>query len=423
MHTKNPITAPASPSQKTAPCIVLLAGEPSGDFLGARLMKSLKENLEGHEPKFYGIGGTLMQHEGITLFDDVKNQSIMGFPLNPRVLWQAHQNIKAVAKKILSLKPDVVITIDYPGFNLRVAKQLKGHDIPLIHYVAPTVWAWRPKRVEKFAAIFDHLLALFPFEAPYFEKSGLPLTFVGHPLIEKQLATGNAQRFLKKFEKELNSFFPKINWESLSPHPIHSPNKASPLFITILPGSRKSEVEKLFPIFLEAMHQIKQQYPNLCLLIPTVDAVKEMVRTISTHHNIPHIILEEFDDRLDAYSLSRCALAASGTISLELACAHLPMVIAYKVPKLTEWILKRLLTVQYVSMVNILTNQSTVPECLQNDCNPAALATQILQLIENKAAHQKQITALKKVVKMLGSAQNIPPSTLAAQTIIQTTLK
>lgn len=374
--------------------VVLMAGEPSGDQLGASLMRSLK--TESPVPLcFYGVGGPEMQKEGLESFFSVKELSVMGITEALTQIKRLLQRLKEAVHFIKDLNPAIVVTIDFPGFNLKLAKKIKPLGIPLIHYVAPTVWAWRSGRAQTFAAIFDHLLALFPFEPSYFEPHHLPTTFVGHRVVEQ----GNPP------EGDVSAF--------LTTHGLPSGS----VLLTLLPGSRSKEVKTLLPIFQDTLQLLRTQGMPVAAVIPTRPEVSQEVRTLLDGWTIPFCVVETEADKQEAYAASKAALAASGTVALELAWAGLPMVIGYKVGRLSAFIAKRLLKTPYVCMVNILTNQGVVPELLQECCNPVRLAKALRPLLEESPERRAQKEAMRETVRVLKPSSGTP-SQRAAQVIL-----
>lgn len=375
--------------------VYIICGEASGDFLGGRLMQSLRKKCPFIE--FYGIGGACMKAEGLESLFPFHELSVMGLieiiPHIPRLLRRIHQTVA----HILQIKPDIVVTIDSPGFCLRVAKklkQVKNIEIPVIHYSLPTVWAWRPERAKKCAAILRHGLALFPFEPPYFEKEGLGCTFVGHPLLEMPIGTerGEDDEFKKLF---------------------HIPSHAR--ILCLLPGSRAAEVKNLLPIFSESLKILASRIPDLWVVIPTFDAFRPEIEAAAMQWSIPTLILSHQQQKYQAMRASCMALAASGTVSLELALAETPMVIAYKANRLTAWIVKKLIKVPYVCLVNILLKEKVVPELLQEACTADKIAHALWELYVDPS---RQKNALKKIPKMLKNGESIP-SDLAAETVLK----
>lgn len=371
--------------------IFLIAGEPSGDLLGASLIREFQTRFP--TLKIAGIGGPEMEHAGqFTSFFPMEELSHMGIweilPHLPHLL----RRIRETTGHVLDLQPDALITLDAPDFCLRVAKKIKASNptIPLVHCVAPSVWAWRPKRAKKIAQFLDHLFALFPFEPPYFDREGLPCTFVGHPLLEQP-------------QGKKTSFY--------AAHP-QLPSDA-PL-LCVLPGSRRREVLQHLPIFAETVIKIRQVLPHLNVVIPTVPAVERLVQEgLSLFPSPAPLVL--LNNRFDAFAAADAALAASGTVTLELAFHETPFVVAYRISKLTEILLRRLVLVSHVCLVNLICQRSVVPECLQKDCNPDTLAKEILPLLMQSKAHKKQKKDLKEVIKALKADK--PFSQKAAETI------
>jgi len=370
--------------------VYLIAGEDSGDFLGAQLIKALKKQAPG--VKIMGIGGPLMEQQGLQSLFPMHDLSVMGLTeVLPHALHILKRILQTV-RHIKGIKPDVLVTIDSPGFCLRVAKKIKDFgNIPIVHYVAPSVWAWREGRAKKLASKVDHLLTLFPFEPPYFEKYNLPTTFVGHPLIEQNLVPD--QTFRDRH---------------------HIPSDA--LVLSILPGSRVGEMKRLLPVFLEAMEILSKTFKNLHLVFPTLPHLVSSLSCALKGISLPYTILDSVPEKYAAFFASDAALAASGTVSLELAFANLPMVIAYKVSPLTYHIVKRLVKVQYACLVNILLGTEIVPERLQKNCTPDKLAAELEKILESKGTTQ---TYLKDVQKLLTPPTEEMPSSLAARVVLK----
>ena len=338
------------------PLIFLIAGEASGDQLGAALMSSLKKL---QKVRFAGIGGPAMKAEGLKSLFPMEDLSIIGLFGILRRLKLLLGRLRLTVSTIEKLKPDVVVTIDAPEFSFRVMKRL--HKFPerprLVHYVAPTVWAWRSGRAQKVSRFLDHLLCLYPFEPPYFEKYGLKSTFVGHPI---------ACETFKKVK--------------------HDPN-----LLCVLPGSRCSEIETLLPIFRKTVTLLKRDFSQLHIILPTLPSVESFVQKgIEDWPCEVQVVLGD-EARKQAFRKSTAALAASGTIALQLSAARLPFVIAYKIGKVSSWIARYLLKTPWVCMVNILLNKTCIPEFLQEDCTPEKLSLAVEQLLRNPDALQRWI--------------------------------
>ncbi len=366
------------------PLFFLVAGEASGDLLGARLMRALKKKAGG-AVYFAGVGGPRMVAEGIDLLFPQEELAHMGlFELLihlPGLLRRISQTVRAVE----TLRPVALITIDSPDFSFRVAKKVKGQGIPLIHYVAPTVWAWRPGRAKKIAVFLDHLLALLPFEPPYFTRQGLACTFVGHPLVESDAGKGDAARFRAKFGVSDDA-----------------------LLLAVLPGSRRGEVSRLLPIFKETIAKLARLYPRLQVVIPTVPGVEALVREAANTWSVPASFTDNDSDKYDAFAACRAALACSGTVSVELAMAGLPTVIAYKANALTVALYRRFIKTRYATLLNIMQNRAVMPEYLQEDCVPDRLAGSLDDLLSGEAVRARQIRELQSIGAWLGRGAFVP---------------
>jgi len=378
------------------PLLFLIAGEPSGDVLGARLMAALKR-LTGGKVRFAGIGGERMAAEGLQTLVPQSELALFGvfelLPHLPNLLRRMDQTVA----EIVRLKPDAVIGIDSPGFTVRIAKRVRkaAPAIPLIHYVAPTVWAWKPKRARKYAEIYDHLLVLLPFEPPYFEREGLPCTFVGHSVVESGAGRGDASRFR-------------------TAHGI-SPAKH---VLAVLPGSRRSEVSRLLPVFRDTVQRLLPTHPGLVVVVPTVATVRDAVKAAVADWPVPVIVVEGDEAKYDAFAASEVALAASGTVALELALSGLPTVIAYRLGRLTVALYRRFIKVKYVNLVNLMLDRMLVPELLQEDCRPDTLAAAVGRLLDDPAARRAQIEGVAEVAQWLGAGSQAPPSERAAHAVL-----
>lgn len=348
------------------PLIFIIAGEASGDQLGAHLMADLSRERPF---RFVGIGGPAMEAQGLSSLFPMEDLSHMGITSILKALPLLRKRLKFTLKTVTTLNPDLVLTIDAPEFNFRILKALhKRIKRPrLIHCVAPTVWAWRPKRAQKVARFMDHLLCIYPCEPPYFEKYGLPSTFVGHPIAAKA-------------------------WTH---------EKRVPNLICVLPGSRLSEVKRLLPLFKEALLLLQKEFPELKVIIPTLPHLKNFVSQEVQRWPFPVTLGTDEKEKLATFQKATLALAASGTIALELAQAQLPCVIAYKIGPFSAWIARRLLTTPWVSMVNILLQKEAVPECIQENCTPQKLAFALSSLLKNKKAYEDQQQAMAKALSLL----------------------
>jgi len=376
---------------KMGKTIYLIAGEASGDFLGAKLIEAIKELSP--DAKIIGIGGPLMQAQGLQSLFSMQELSLMGiFEILPHA-FHLLKRIRQTVDDIVENQPDVLVTIDSPGFCLRVAEKIKqSTNIPIVHYVAPSVWAWRESRAKKLAAKVDHLLTLFPFEPPYFEKYNLPTTFVGHPLTEQTIEADPTFR---------------------NRHGIAS----DVIILSVLPGSRMGELNKLLPVFMQTVDLLSRKFSNLHLVFPTIPHLVPFLSNTLKQAKIPYTLLSSSSERYAAFFSSNAALAASGTVSLELALTNLPMVIAYKISPLTYFFVKYLVKIKNVCLVNILLGKNIIEEKLQKDCNAEELAKAIEKILKSHGKEMKPY--LQEAIKQLYPKSSTTPSKLAAKTILQ----
>jgi len=376
----------------------IIAGESSGDRLGAALMQNLKTEHDG-AINFVGVGGPLMVYQGLDSIFPMDELSVMGITEVIPKLRQLLRRIKETANAVERTNPTALITIDSPDFCFRVAKRVKT-QIPalrVIHYVAPSVWAWRPKRAAKMARFVNHVLALLPFEPPYMEAEGMSCDFVGHPIKTEQQAT-DAQA--KAFRNNIGAA-----------------NGAQ--ILTLLPGSRSSEVARLGPVFREVAERLMDDYPDMKIAIPSVAARVDLIRNIFSGLNV--LILDptgldprEAEDRKRAcYKASDVALAASGTVSLELAAAKTPMVIAYDMHWFTAFIKRRLVRVSTATLVNLLTNTHAVPEFLLENCTADNIYRSVKNLLDDADLRNAQLAVSANAMEMLGSGDDASGSRAA----------
>lgn len=365
--------------------IYLIAGEPSGDLLGSRLMRAMR--CKDKNVEFYGVGGDTMEAEGLKSLYDISDLAVMGLteviPSIPKIL----KHIKETIADIQKVKPDVVVTIDSWSFSSRIHKALRKLklSIPQVHYVAPQVWAWKKKRARTMYKYIDCLLTLFPYEPKYFTPYKLDARFVGHPVIESEAITADGNAFRKKFN-------------------IPEDKK----IITILPGSRKNEVSRLLPVFMEAAQELINADKDFYFVLPTVKTVADMVKTELKNYDLPVLVVENQQDRYGAFRASSAAIAASGTVALELAICDIPHIIAYKVAPLTAFLAKRFLHIQFVNLSNILLGREIIPELLQERCVRGNIRSYILDLLRHEDLYNRQMEGFAKVRKILGQGEQTP---------------
>ena len=339
-----------------------------------------------------------MQAEGIKSLFNISDLAVMGLaeviPSIPRVLRHINETVADIQK----VRPDVVVTIDSWSFSARVHKKLRQLklNIPQVHYVAPQVWAWKKKRARTMYKYIDLLLTLFPQEPKYFTPYNLQTEFVGHPVIESEVVNGVKGDFKKR-------------------HHIPEENR----LLLVLPGSRHNEVERLLPTFLEVVKQLHERYNDFSFVIPTVSTVAAQVKEMVKQSGLPIEIVEGTKERRDAFKSGDVAIAASGTVALELAIVDVPHIIAYKVPKLTEWLARHFIHIQFVNLSNILLGKEIVPELLQQDCCVEKIMYYVEQFMKHKPVYNQQMDGFEKVRKLLGMGQQTP-SDNAAEAIIKT---
>lgn len=377
--------------------VYLIAGEASGDRLGRALMAGLRQLVP--DVTFHGIGGPAMQGEGLTSLFPMEELSVMGLvEVLPKYRHLLRRKDEAVAD-VLRVAPDVLVTIDAPDFCLRVAAGVKAvrPDLRTVHYVAPSVWAWRPGRAAKMARMIDHVLAILPFEPPYMEAAGMTCDFVGHPVVaEPQAGPEEALRF----------------------RVAHDVAPEDPLLL-VLPGSRRGEVERLAPIFCRTLGLLPQR-PKV--VVPTVRGTADLVARVTADWPIRPIILppDAPEEKRAAFAAADAALAASGTVSLELAAADVPMVIAYRFNTLTWLLIRRLIRIDTATLVNLVSETRAVPEFIGEGCRPERIAPALTALLsggENRAA---QTEAMAVTMLRLGRGGE-PPGLRAARSVLRVT--
>jgi len=385
---------PAVSGKADAPLIYLVAGEPSGDALGANLMRALRSRTQGRV-RFAGVGGEQMAAEGLASLFPLDDLAVMGVA---EVLPRARAILRRVKETVADIRgkqPAAVVTIDSSGFNWRVAQRLRraGDKVPLIHYVAPMVWAWRVGRARRMARWYDHLMALLPFEPPYFTKVGLSCSYVGHPVVELGADKGNGAGFRRR--------------HGIPP---------SARVVALLPGSRGGEVGRLLPTVRETVARLARKLPDLVVVVPVTANVAARVRAAVAGWTTKTIVVGNAE-KYDAFAASDAALAASGTVALELAVAGVPTVVTYRVNPLTHALLRRVVKVRYATLVNLILDRPVVPELLQNEATPEKLAAAVVRLIEDKAARAAQISAGQEALKALGYGQ-VSPGLRAADEVL-----
>jgi lipid-A-disaccharide synthase len=360
--------------------LFVTAGEPSGDRLGAALIDGLRQ-LAG-PVEIAGVGGPLLAEAGLRSLFPMHELSVMGIAeVLPRYL-HLKRRIAETADAAANSGADVVVTVDSPDFSFRVAEALQRRSrMRIVHYVAPTVWAWRPGRARRLAGHIDQLLALFPFEPPYFEKVGLRCDFVGHPIVAELPAP----------EAEIADVRAAIG-------------TGSPRLV-VLPGSRESEIRRLAPTFGRVLERVAAVHPGLRVVVPTVPNLEILVcEHIAGWPGRPHVVTRR-DARRAALAVADVALTKSGTVSLELAAARTPMVVAHDVHPVSRWIIARMALIDTVTLPNIITETRAVPEFIGRDCRADCIAPALLDVI---ARPEAQLPVLDRTMDLLGKGGKAP---------------
>ena len=376
--------------------VALVAGEHSGDQLGFKLMRALREARP--EPiAFTGVGGEAMAAEGLTSLFPIDDIAVMGvLPVIAR-LPKLIARIRQTAAAVVAARPDALVIIDSPDFTHRVARRVRARmpDLPIVDYVSPSVWAWRPGRAKAMRAYVDHVLALLPFEPDaYVRLEGPRCVYVGHPLIERL--------------------------EELRPNEDEARRRAAePPLVVVLPGSRRSEIRRLMNDFGGALNLLRESIGPFALVLPTLPPIEREVRALAALWPLtPRIVIGEAA-RYEAFRAARAALAASGTVTLELALAGVPTVGAYKVSLLEEQ-LKYLIKVPSILLPNLILGERAVPEKLQRECTPAALAAALGELVRDGPARSRQLEALARLDRLMRLPDGGAPSAHAARAVLET---
>ena len=364
--------------------VAVLTGEPSGDLLAHDVVSAMLDQVP--DATLIGIGGERLASLGLSSRFPLSEFSVNGIaevlPHLPRLLFRMEQ----ITRWILQERPDVVLTVDAPDLTLRIAKMLRARGFAgkLVHLVAPTVWAWKPERAAKIATFLDHILCLFPFEPPYFEVHGLDATFVGHPIVSRPVPS---------IEKDSNT-------------------------LLLLPGSRMTEVRQLVPLFRDVVKALAPSFPGLRCLVPTVETTRGYVSSRMVDWPTPIEFLFREEDRQRAFHQAEVALAASGTVALELAQANVAGVITYRLSQMTYNQVKRQTRLDHFSLINILAGEEIMPERMQDQATADVLVPELVRLFSDEQARQVQLTAQREALDKLVLSADQSPAKLAAQTLL-----
>jgi lipid-A-disaccharide synthase len=374
--------------------IWLVAGEESGDQLGAKLMRGLRA-LAPRPVAFGGVGGEAMEAEGFASLFPLEDVAVMGYlPVLAR-LRTLLRRIRETVADVVAARPDILVIIDSPGFTHAVAKRVRRAlpDLPIVDYVSPSVWAWRPWRAKGMRPFIDHVLALLPFEPEAHRRLGGPAcTYVGHPLIERlaELRPDAAEAAAREAERPT---------------------------LLVLPGSRRSEIERLMPVFGETLRSVAAAAP-VEIVLPAVSRHRALIERLALAWDVPVRIVPGEGAKHAAFRRARAALAASGTVTLELALAGVPMVVGYRVSRIEEVVARRLIQVPTIVLPNLILGHNAVPDFVQADCNPERLAAALLPLVRGGRAREAQLDALRTIDAAMRLPGGDDPSRMAARVVL-----
>jgi lipid-A-disaccharide synthase len=385
-----PARAPANVARK----IFLIATEESGDRLGANLMKVLRQRLGG-AVRFEGIGGRAMAREGLASLFPIETLSIMGLAAVVKQLPMILRRIRETVDAVTEVSPDILVIIDSPDFTHRVARRVRARDsaIPIINYVSPSVWAWRQGRARAMRRYVDHVLALLPFEPEEYRRlHGPPCSYVGHPLIEQTLSLRPGADEQRRRDQ-------------------------APPVLLVLPGSRRSEIRHHMAVFGATLGRLAAEGVPFELILPTMPHLQEAVAEgVKSWKVAPRIVIGEQEKRA-AFRIAHAALAKSGTSTLELAIAGVPMVAAYRAGAVEAWIIQSAIRANSMILANLVVGENVVPEFIQKDCTPEKLLPALREILTDSAMRRRQVEAFAKIDAIMSTGSE-PPSVQAADIVL-----
>jgi lipid-A-disaccharide synthase len=372
--------------------IGIVVGEISGDALGAKLVRALRTAFDGYAVDYCAVSGPLMQTEGVPSLFPLEDIAVMGIVPVIKRLPSLLKRIRETADALIAFEPDLLVLIDSPDFTHRVARRVRKAmpRLPVVDYVSPSVWAWRPGRAKKMRAIIDHVLAILPFEPDAHQRlGGPPCTYVGHPLVERP------ELFRRSEEDEARR------------------TKEPPL-VLVLPGSRRSEITRLMPVFGEVVRRVAERYHGeVEFVLPAVQHVRPLIEEALADWPVKPRLVEGEEAKYQAFRQARAALAASGTVTLELAMAHVPMVVAYRVGAV-EGQIRHFIHAPSIVLANLVMGEKIVPEFIQNECEPDRLTASLLPLIGKTSERQKQMAGFARLDDQMAVAGENPSAKAAA---------
>ncbi|HSQ98137.1 MAG TPA: lipid-A-disaccharide synthase [Rickettsiales bacterium] len=389
--------------------IFITAGEASGDLLGGKIINSLKSVAGDINIKFFGVGGEKMESEGLKSIFPMKELSIMGFfEILPRI-FKLLKRINKTVKEILVQKPDIIITIDSPGFSFRVMKKLRSKNknffdnVKKVHLIAPSIWAYNEKRAKKMAKLYNLLLCILPFEPQYFEKYGLKAEFIGHPIFD------NTEKYKSKYTRS----------DLLKNYNI----TLDDIVIILTPGSRETEIERIFPIMIETIEILKKEYDDKYKDIQIFTFVnsytRDLVEFMSHEYEFNNRIITDETEKQKITSSANIVLAKSGTNTFEFNIFNVPLVVVYTFNWLTNKIAKKMIKIRYANIVNIMANKEIIPEFVLDNAKPELIADKLNKILNDKHLAKQQIQETIQVINKLGYNSDNKASINGANKILE----
>ena len=362
--------------EKKSKKILVVAGEASGDLHASHLVKAMLEMEPGLQ--FYGMGGEKLKEAGALILSDISELSVMGITEVVSHLGRIYRVFKRLEKFLKNDQPDLIILIDYPDFNLRLAKAAKRYNIPVLYYISPQIWAWRTSRIKKIGKLVNKMIVVFPFELSLYEREGIDVSFVGHPLLDIVKVKKSREENIKRFGLDEQK-----------------------ITIGLMPGSRLSEAKKILPPMIESAQQLSRQFGNLQFILPVAPGLKKEEIVRLTEDTDLTITIAD-DSIYEVIDISYLVIVASGTATLETALLSTPMVIIYKMSPLTYLVGRKLVKVDHIGMANIITGKKVVPELIQNEATAERITREATRMLEDSLYHQSICEELASTNKKLG---------------------
>lgn len=356
--------------------ILIASGEASGDLHASFLVKAMLTLESGLH--FYGMGGEKLREAGAHTIFDISKLSVVGITEVIRHLGHLYRVFKWLEKSLKNDRPDLIILIDYPDFNLRLAKVAKGYNIPVLYYISPQIWAWRTSRIKKIGRFVDKMIVVFPFELPLYEREGIDVSFVGHPLLDIVKVKKSKEENIKRFGLDEQK-----------------------TTIGLLPGSRLNEVKRILPPMIEAAQQLGKQFKNLQFILPVAPGLqKEDIVKLTENATVAITVVE--DSIYEVIDSSYIVVVASGTATLETALLSTPMVILYKMSPLSYLVGRKLVKVKHIGMANIIAGKKVVPELIQNEATAEKVTYEVTRMLEDTSYHKSICEELTSIKRKLG---------------------